>query len=83
MDIQSAINAMRGMAQEPAQQQMLQWLQSQPQEVVVPFLKTLTQQFPLEKIPEMINTHMAHLSPTEKQSVYDSIVPVYNFLSQQ
>lgn len=83
MDVQSAINAMQGMARQPEQQQMLQWLQSQPQEVVVPFLKALIQQFPLDKIPEMINTHMAHLSPLEKQSVYDSIVPVYNFLSQQ
>ena len=83
MDVQSAILAMRGMANSPEQQQMLQWLQSQPQEVVLPFLKNLTQKYPLDKIPEMINTHMAHLSPPEKQGVYDSIVPVYNFLSQQ
>ena len=74
---------MQGMATTPEQQNMVQWLTTQPKEVVVPVLRQYMQQIPLESVPGMLQQHMPHLPPENHRQIYDSIAQVYHFLSQE
>lgn len=82
MDINQAVSMMQGMATTPEQQNMVQWLTTQPKEVVMPVLRQYMQQIPLESVPEMLQQHMPHLHTQQHQQIYDSIAQVYHFLSQ-
>lgn len=82
MDVNAAISMMQGVATTPEQQNMIQWLQTQPKEIVIPFLKQWASQIPLESVPAMLQEQMPHLSPAQHAQIAQSIAQVYNFLSQ-
>ena len=75
MDINQAVSMMQGMATTPEQQNMVQWLTTQPKEVVVPVLRQYMQQIPLESVPGMLQQvrYLTRYGPSEGTKAHKEV----------
>ena len=65
----------------PEQQQMLQWMQSQPRDQLTQFLKTAMVGIPRDGLAAMVQQHMANHPPEVQQQVLGQVVQAYDFLN--
>lgn len=78
----STLSFVKNMCKEPKQQEVIQWMESAPKEQVMSFLKGAVRDIPRDHIPYMVNEQLPNATPDEKQTLYNEIIQVYDFLSQ-
>lgn len=80
-DVAQTMTLLQSLVTSPEQQGLLTWMQGQPKETLIPFLKNAMAQIPRDQLPNMVNEHMAAHPAETRNQVYHQIVQAYDFLS--
>ena len=80
VDMDATMQFLQSLCTSPEQQQMLQWMQSQPKPALMSFLKNAIATIPCEGLEPLVNQHLAQHSYETRVQILTKITHAYDFL---
>lgn len=77
-ELQSTVDMLGGMINTEEQKQMLEWMLSQNEDQLVPFLRQAIEQIPREAIPGLVNQNMPNETPEKRNEMFQDIIGAYD-----
>ena len=80
VDVDATMQFLQSLCTSPEQQQLLQWMQTQPKEQLMAFLKNAIATIPHEGLQPLVEQHLAAHSYETRVQILTKITHAYDFL---
>ena len=80
VDMDATMHFLQSLCTTPEQQQLLQWMQTQPKPALMAFLKNAISTIPREGLQPLVEQHLAAHSYKTKVQILTKITTAYDFL---
>lgn len=80
VDMDATMHFLQSLCTSPEQQELLQWMQSQPKPALMAFLKNAISTIPREGLQPLVEQHLAAHSYETRVQILTKITHAYDFL---